>query len=164
MVHLYLNPSPLTLKASPPYDFRSMAGVKFLVRTCIMLSDITSALVRQCTTGRLRRKQAMPNCVHDLISSWHNKSTQECTLGMMQQMPCSCMHVLLGSSGSCKMHCTMHMHRTQTAANTIATRSCTITHKNMGRVHWFNVVRSSSSPSQNVYFSSETSSLHWKSK
>ncbi len=33
MVHLYLKPSPFTLKAKPPYDFRSNAGVKFLVRT-----------------------------------------------------------------------------------------------------------------------------------
>ena len=33
MVHLYLRPSPLTLKPSPPYPFRSKAGLKFLVRT-----------------------------------------------------------------------------------------------------------------------------------
>lgn len=34
MVHLYLRPSPLILKPSPPYPFRSNAGLKFLVRTC----------------------------------------------------------------------------------------------------------------------------------
>jgi hypothetical protein len=42
---------------------------------------------------------------------------------------------------SCKTHCVMYMHRTQTAADNVATRSCTITHKNMGRMHWFNVAR-----------------------
>ncbi len=45
----------------------------------------------------------------------------------MQQMPCSCMQLLLGSSSSCKMHCMMYMHRTQTGVNNVATRSCTIT-------------------------------------
>jgi len=42
--------------------------------------------------------QAISAFVHDLVISWHNKSTQECASGMMQLMPCSCMQLLLGSS------------------------------------------------------------------
>jgi len=73
--------------------------------------------------------QVMPASAHDIISCWHSKLAQEYVLGMgmMQQMPYSCMQMLLGSSSSCKMHCMMYTRRTQTAANNVATRSWTVT-------------------------------------
>ena len=54
MVHLYLSPSPFTLKPKPPYAFRSSEGVKFFVRTCSTLLSfeckVTSVLPSTTTS------------------------------------------------------------------------------------------------------------------
>lgn len=75
--------------------------------------------------NRAAETQAMPNCVHDLISSYHNKTRQGIWDDATDALLLHADAVRQLQGGSCKDA----LRYVQTTANNVATRSCTITHK-----------------------------------